>query len=171
NEFLTVTHKRPPPLSVTQGSVSPTLCPLGTMSAAFGLSSDGECAPCDPGFYCPENGAVNATVPCLEGFFCPGGDAYPTMECPTGNYCPTGSSVAIDCAASTYQNDTGQSECDLCPPGYYCEMGESDPLPCPAGHYCPEGTAFGNQYLCPNGTYSNTTTLASLSECFLCPPG
>ena len=31
---------------------------------------------------------------------------------------------------------------------------------CPAGSYCPDGTSFGTQYLCPNGTFGNFTGAA-----------
>lgn len=91
--------------------------------------------------------------------------------CPAGHYCPTGSVSPVDCVAGTYQNDTATADCDICPDRRYCESTATEALECPAGFYCPEGTEFATEFPCPNGTYSNETSLATASECPLCPPG
>lgn len=91
--------------------------------------------------------------------------------CPRGHYCPAGSALPMECVAGTYQNDTGASICDICPDRYYCEFAADNVTICSTGSFCPEGTEFGTQFPCPNGTYSNQTGLASASECPLCPPG
>lgn len=91
--------------------------------------------------------------------------------CPAGHYCPAGSTSPKDCVAGTYQNDTAAADCDICPDRHYCEATATETLTCPAGFYCPEGTEFATEFPCPNGTYSNETSLAAVSECLLCPPG
>lgn len=67
-------------LAMNKGSSAPIPCPPGTSSATFGMASEAGCPECEPGFYCPDNGAYNSTVECLEGFYCPGGDASPTRS-------------------------------------------------------------------------------------------
>lgn len=81
---LWVTHILPiqlPPqkrLAALKGSASPILCPSGSASDSFGLASESDCSPCDPGYYCPGTGSNNLSIECQEGYYCPGGDAYPT---------------------------------------------------------------------------------------------
>lgn len=77
----------------------------------------------------------------------------------------------MDCVAGTYQNDTGASDCDICPDRHYCEATAVEALPCPAGYFCPAGTEFATEFPCPAGTYSNEAGLADSAECSLCPPG
>jgi hypothetical protein len=45
------------------------------------------------------------------------------------------------------------------------------PTVCPPGSYCPGGTEHERQYLCPMGTYSNTTGLSTHTQCTPCEPG
>ncbi|CAN0080946.1 unnamed protein product, partial [Laminaria digitata] len=54
---------------------------------------------------------------------------------------------------------------------YYCASGTGDPTDCPVGSYCPAGTTFGTEYLCPAGTFGNSTNLSNSSECSACTPG
>ncbi|CAM9728195.1 unnamed protein product, partial [Laminaria digitata] len=91
--------------------------------------------------------------------------------CTRGHYCPAGSADPVDCVAGTYQNDTGASDCDICPARHYCEATTTDATLCPSGYFCPEGTEFATEFPCHNGTYSNETGLAASTECTLCPPG
>lgn len=91
--------------------------------------------------------------------------------CPAGHFCPAGSANPRGCVAGTYQNNTSAADCDICPERHYCEAMATDVLPCPAGFYCPQGTEFATEFPCPNGTYSNESSLAAASECYLCPPG
>jgi len=102
---------------------------------------------------------VNPKLPCAPGHFCPAGTAHPSeFACANGTYSP-----AI--------NLTAQSDCTVCPEGYYCTGGADQPSgPCTSGYYCPSGTAMGNQYPCPAGTHGNgQTNLTQSSDCFDCP--
>jgi hypothetical protein len=45
------------------------------------------------------------------------------------------------------------------------------PSPCPPGSYCPAGTKFGTEFLCPNGTFSDRSSLEGVSNCTTCTPG
>ncbi|CAM9294549.1 unnamed protein product, partial [Choristocarpus tenellus] len=162
----------PPGHYCPKGSPFPLSCPVGTSSESFGLANESQCIPCDPGHFCPLTGATEVTEKCWQGYYCSGGDDYPRrFICPVGHYCQAGSAFPLDCPAGTYQNDTMQHICQDCPARSYCENGTVTPLQCPEGYYCPQGTEFGTQHPCPNGTYSNKTGLAESTECQLCPSG
>ena len=80
--------------------------------------------------------------------------------------------MAQPCAAGTYQNVTGQSECAACPASYYCEgEGTVQPQACPAGAWCPAESTLPYEHLCPNGTFSDALGLSSEAECTPCTPG
>ena len=154
-------------------------CPPGTLGDAKGLSSENECAPCPPGFYCAISGLTNSTGPCNEGYYCPGGQTEPnsvSLTCPAGFMCPVSSSQPIPCDNGYFQNVEGQAVCKLCPPRYYCENTNGSGIiwakdfPCVTGHFCPEGTNHRYQHKCPSSTFSNLTMLMDSSECQRCPP-
>ena len=89
--------------------------------------------------------------------------------------CPPGTLGVRQCGK------TRSSACIPCPAGEYCAgPGASlsdDPLDgimrglCPRGYFCPVGTAFGEDFPCPPGTFSNRTGLVSIGECTPCPLG
>lgn len=54
---------------------------------------------------------------------------------------------------------------------YYCLEGAETPTDCPGGSYCPAGTRFGTQYLCPVGTFGNSSNLVDSADCNTCTPG
>ena len=61
---------------------------------------------------------------CDPGYYCPGGQttAAPVgLECLVGHYCPMGSWEPLLCDNGTYNYQTRQSECEVCPAGYYCD--------------------------------------------------
>ena len=89
------------------------------------------------------------------------------------HYCPEGTSYPLECPSGTYMNRTGQSECDLCPSGYFCpeNITSYESYFCPVGHYCPNGTKYNNEFPCPMGTYRNETGGMSQDDCFPCPCG
>ena len=85
----------------------------------------------------------------MSGYYCISGASKSTPQdgltgdiCPTGHYCPEGSSQPEPCPAGTYLNITGQDaemDCISCPLGEYCP-GEGRSLPaglCDPGFYCP----------------------------------
>ena len=72
-----------------------------------------------------------------------------------------------------FSDSTGQTNCTLCPLGYYCVENStafSEQL-CPPGYYCPVGTSNPYQYPCPKGTYNPVNASHSLTDCLTCPPG
>lgn len=84
---------------------------------------------------------------CWGGFYCPGADTAPNpvnYRCPAGVHCPNGSGIYMECAAGTFTDYIGASECGVCPEGSYClpvapENASLAYQPCPAGYYCPYG--------------------------------
>ena len=152
------------------GSSTPTLCPQGTFASTKGNQDISGCLPCSAGFYCPSLG-VSVPLPCYAGSYCPVSTITPQLKCPTGTYCPPSSMRPLACAAGTYQSHVGNSSCTVCPKTYYCLSNTTTPIACPPGSYCPQGTVSGVQYLCPNGTYSSSLNLGSVSGCVSCTPG
>ena len=173
-------------------------CPPGTFNNGTGLTSDSECTPCLPGFYCPTEGTVYPTLPCGRGHYCSRGasvsqptdatggkcsagyvceagaaepvpDADSGYSCPPGNFCPIGAIEPVPCPPGTFTMDYGRTECDACPIGRSCPGGTVDPEPCPENRYCSGGSAYGT--LCPPGTYSEEENLDSPEQCAFCPRG
>lgn len=74
-----------------------------------------------------------------------------------------------------------QSECKVCPEGYFCDgtlqndtfcsHGVQNPEICIPGYYCPDGTNHSTEYPCPNGTFNAGTGLKAESECTPCTAG
>ncbi|XP_051895656.1 multiple epidermal growth factor-like domains protein 11 [Pristis pectinata] len=177
-------------------------CPPGTFGQSAGLQDVNDCQPCSPGKYCASFALKAPSGDCLSGFWCKNGsytespiDGKTGEPCPTGNYCPSGTSTPIPCPAGTWSNSTGsktQEECQLCPggwycnstglkspsgpcaSGYYCTKGAPSPRPtdgitgnpCKVGHFCPEGSI--DPIPCKSGTYMMAT---HASECLVCPAG
>ncbi|KAJ1175226.1 hypothetical protein NDU88_000517 [Pleurodeles waltl] len=94
--------------------------------------------------------------------------------CPLGHFCKSGSSKPQPCPLGQYQNEPGQISCKNCPAGTFCGpmyhihnftgtlealLGAVKPSICPPGYYCVEGSQYGFQYPCPEGTYSSTPGL------------
>ena len=140
------------------------------------MSTSGDCPPCTGGSYCATMGLVVPTGLCNGGYYCTTGatTATPTDgttgdRCTIGHYCPAGTTVPVACQDGTYMPNTGSSECDNCTAGHYCLDG-INPIDCPVGNYCPAGTGTVFQQ-CPIGTFSNSTGLASESDCTPCKGG
>ena len=103
------------------------------------------------GHYCESYGLENVTSPCDAGYYCTSGastkaptDGVTGNICPTGRYCPKGTSIPQLCPSGTYANSTGNKalgDCIQCEPGQYCgNSGLDKPSgPCDAGYYCPGG--------------------------------
>ena len=67
---------------------------------------------------------------------------------------------------NTKSSYDGNSQCIMCPPGYYCTSGSTSPTPCPPGSYCEN--QFSSSSKCPQGYYNN---LNKQYKCLECPLG
>ena len=157
-------------------------CPTGTFSAFGGLNSVDQCQSCPGGSYCNAENATEVSGLCSAGFYCESGvDTFKPINthkgvgglCPAGNYCPPGSALPLGCPEGTYQDQVGQSQCKVCPAGYYCSASFTtfSDSPCPFGYYCPNGTRYKFEYPCPPGTFNNMSLSQDRSDCHLCTPG
>ncbi|KAL2085398.1 hypothetical protein ACEWY4_018718 [Coilia grayii] len=157
------------------GATVPQPCPAGRYSNNTGNTHPSDCRPCPAGFSCSSRGLSLPSGVCPAGYFCQeGGDSSPTtpQTCPLGHICPLGSPTPAPCAAGTYQDQPGQTQCAPCPAGFFCAIeGSHTPTMCPEGHYCPLGTQSGHDSPCPAGTFSDQRGLTSRSQCAPCPPG
>lgn len=157
-----------------QGAAHPAACPPGTMNPTFGGNSSAACVACTAGYFCPNSTTDGVDVlprECSAGFYCPGGDVQPTLACPTGSFCPAGSTTPQPCTAGTYANTTGLATCLACPAGAYCTGGTIQPMPCPAGYYCPASTTGAMLFPCPAGTFRSSTGAQDAADCAACTPG
>eukprot|EP01135_Chromosphaera_perkinsii_P006890 Nk52_evm45s621 gene=Nk52_evmTU45s621 len=162
-------------------TTSPVACDPGTYNDLLGRSLKSQCKACLPGKYCETSGLASPTGDCSAGFYCASGSATKNPAsvtanggpCPTGNYCPVGTSSPLPCPAGQHNPSTGQTACQQCPKGYFCPAGTSTfgNNPCPSGHYCPSGTKFDKEFKCPVGTFSAATKLELESQCQACTPG
>ena len=151
-----------------EGSGSPIQCPQGRNSSSTGLRAVSDCPLCRAGYYCPLNGTIFATRLCPAGYWCPSGTIDPsnntTLICPQGHYCPEGSPEPISCAAGSYEDQQGQAVCKACPSGCYC-------LSCLVSILLSSRQLLSmshNEYLCPNGTFSDRMNLTSQAQCTAC---
>eukprot|EP00163_Fabomonas_tropica_P011852 TRINITY_DN227_c0_g2_i1.p1 TRINITY_DN227_c0_g2~~TRINITY_DN227_c0_g2_i1.p1 ORF type:complete len:7500 (+),score=2428.07 TRINITY_DN227_c0_g2_i1:177-22676(+) len=93
-------------------------------------------------------------------------NGYP---CPTGFYCPAGTSVPTPCASGTVRTLIGgiqQADCTLCPAGFKCF--DNNAVACTKGEYCPFGQTPA---FCPKGTYGPTVRATAVEDCLTCPAG
>ena len=123
----------------------------------------GSCITCPAGYHCPDNGGVlDSKVACDSA-----GDAEESF------YCPLNVLDKQTCGAGYYSNSMlskTASDCELCPPGFYCENtdGEAKFKQCPAGNYCEAGSSTSaGSGTCTAGNYCP----AGVSEMFPCTPG
>ncbi|XP_023933583.1 fibrillin-2 [Lingula anatina] len=176
------------PSTVTGGECQPGYyCPQGSW----------EPISCPGGKYCARPGLSEVTGSCRAGHYCVLAASRPDPIdgvtgniCPTGHYCPNGTSVhQPSCPVGTYSNRTGLqtiAECmpclqgyycdteglstpgSLCDPGYYCRSGQnsSDLHHCSPGHFCPLGSYEEQE--CPSGQYQD---LYAQGSCKACRPG
>ncbi|XP_048765393.2 adhesion G-protein coupled receptor F3-like isoform X7 [Ostrea edulis] len=176
------------------------LCPNGTYRQPNNSSDDSNrrnpCLSCPSGFFCVR-GKKNR---CPPGFYCSPGSSDP-ISCPSGNYCPPGQTYPVQCSAGYYNpsnTSINSSDCQSCPPGYYCFLpgidkptgpclpgfycsgGSTTGTPvdgvmggmCTVGNYCPRGSA--KPIPCPQGYFNPETTRESCEVCpqnLTCPEG
>jgi hypothetical protein len=159
-----------------RGTHIPLKCKRGTFSNTTGNSIEDHCRNCTAGSYCGKVGLTATSGLCSPGFYCPAGQFSETaFPCTRGHFCEEGSPLPTKCESGTYQDETQQSKCKLCPSGYYCDFNDDlqdfSSYLCPRGYYCPNGTRYAVEYGCPNGTYGNDSQLTSADQCLQCPPG
>ena len=135
-------------------------CSAGTYTDSLNLTRESECSACP------------ATKACASG-----STSSTWSECSPGHFCPEGTSTStdFDCPAGTYSNRTNlasASQCTSAPPGYWAAGGLSYISGgCDVGYYCPLGSLSAQEYACPEGTWSNETTMHALYQCQDCAPG
>ncbi|XP_075695379.1 uncharacterized protein LOC142661742 isoform X3 [Rhinoderma darwinii] len=161
------------------GTRSPVPCPPGSFSMAAGLSTMEECQPCPAGHYCPQAGLSDPSLalPCSPGYVCKEGsfvscpsDDLHGYRCPSGFYCPSGTSIEIPCEPGSFSPMSGSSMCLPCPAGSSClHVSTVEPLNCPRGHYCPALTSV--PIPCPAGTFNPIEGALTLASCKRCPAG
>lgn len=110
---------------------------------------------CPAGFHCPADGSglytskvmCDANADANESFYCPDGNLN-KVSCGVGKY-----SVSM-------LSSTETSDCQDCPPGFYCENTAATPKfqVCPAGYICAAGS-------------SSATGSAQCLPGFYCPAG
>lgn len=148
-------------------SSSPQPCAIGTNSTSLGLTKASQCQPCSSGFVCNTTATIYATIKCPSGFWCGSGTSNPYQnKCLKGHSCALGSALPLPCEAGFYQDEEGQASCKICPSRHYCLTNTTTPVTCPQGSFCLNGTRFGNEYLCPNGTFGAQPGLGKYETSF-----
>ncbi|KAF8823037.1 PAN domain-containing protein, partial [Cardiosporidium cionae] len=183
--------------SVCENGGAAIPCNAGTYSSTTGLWSQQQCLLCPAGYYCPSGN--NPPIPCPVGFYnshfgmasaegcllCPPaficdeeGEFEPHKWCREGYYCPRGTHTPFPCPAGSIGDSpflVSPSQCLPCFAGMACTEGTAfsfaPPLACEMGYYCPEGTRFPTEFPCPPGTYGESTSLTSVTECTPCSKG
>ena len=160
-------------------------CQIGYFGNESGLSTDRQCHPCTPGFYCDKEAQDAPTNKCHAGFYCIHRATTPEPKnisegggpCKQGFYCEGGEQEK-QCPKGTYGNQTqlrSKEECTSCDFGKFCsEAGLSSPSgDCQEGFFCTRGAIESNPlnksygdvcppgHFCPLGTYQPQA----------CPPG
>ncbi|OMJ93310.1 hypothetical protein SteCoe_3776 [Stentor coeruleus] len=139
------------------GSTVEVSCPTGKFNKLKGGKSVNDCSDCSPGYYCPEGSTS-------------------MIDCPAGSYCPQGYQEPVSCPVRTYNAKTlqdSENSCLVCPGGYMCtekETADYTNYECnKIGAYCVVGAQVATP--CPPGTYSSSTTAASIDDCLPCEEG
>jgi hypothetical protein len=160
-------------------------CSVGTFTDVIGAETQGDCANCPAGYYCPNSASLSKIVECPAGFYCTGGaytadaTAGNTLNCSDGYYCPSGSSMQVPCTPGKYCSGANlQSVTGDCNAGYFCVEGSNTATPsgtypnsgsCPAGSYCVAGSPIFIE--CPLGTFNPNAGATHLDNCTICTAG
>eukprot|EP00762_Andalucia_godoyi_P003604 ANDGO_00631.mRNA.1 hypothetical protein GUITHDRAFT_146773 len=148
------------PLSMS--AYAPIPCPFGVYCShgvAVNESQIGNYStpqPCASGYVCDIGSTNPMPYSCPTGYYCPvGGSVTFMIPCPSGTYCRgVGNIVPLVCDPGTFNNRTGRSYCDDCPPGHVCPFyGMLAPISCPAGYVCDQYRSPRPPTLCPSGHY------------------
>lgn len=156
-------------------------CPIGTQTSdPFRNDTTLRPYPCPPGTYCLSGTGMKDMVegnfshpqPCIAGFYCESGtpSARGTGICPSGFFCPKGSSVPLPTPKGHFTKYEGSIEPTVCLPGFYAPTIENkECFPCPPGAECLE-EGLSTASLCPPGTYRGSLEDDGVS-CLNCPQG
>ena len=146
---------------------------------------------CPYGYFCLQNQIGPFENPCPGGTFGASNNLQSKsdcIDCDEGYYCPAGSTSKTACPAGTYNEVSGQGIPDIinclpCKAGTACDdvpvkssvvsgvANDNSASACQAGYYCPMGTLAPDQFPCPAGTYSDSTSLTAADECTPCDSG
>jgi hypothetical protein len=153
------------------GASSCSLCATGTFSSA---AAAGSCATCGSGTYNDTSGSTSCTGVqggfyslngvknvCPSGKYCPTGSTSP-IDCPIGSYCPYGSASPITCPPGYYTNTLRNNTCFQAGLGYYAHNGILNECNSSNDEFCPNrgmtkadvrsAGAWGTPSLCFNGS-------------------
>ena len=126
---------------------------MGDVSGNF----DG-CLPCFAGFLGTATTLLTATCEkrCPSGSYCPEGSSVPT-PCPVGAYCTGTSPKPINCSEGFYNNATGQQDMGAC-------------KSCPENSKSAEGSVILAACKCDKGYFNSRPELGAV-KCEVCPVG
>ena len=152
------------------------------------------CDPCPPGRFSEGNASVCSACPpgtaspvalLTSGAGC--------GSCPAGQFAPAGSTACRACAGWSASASAGSGSCANCSLGFYAAVGATACTACPQGFYalapitssagcqlCDAGSfcvgglqALANnlpqRQRCPDGTFSTSTGMQSVTQCTPCP--
>eukprot|EP00953_Heterococcus_sp_UTEX-ZZ885_P041731 21268-Heterococcus_DN1.PRE.5 len=129
-----------------QGSSAQIPCPAGTYSNAVGVVSQSGCTQCDAGKACPSNGMLAPTV---RYFSAQQLTVSHTLRCWSLLMPAHTARAALRCNTTHILTNTHNS--------------------CSAGYFCPTGSSSATANPCSLGTYTDSTSLVSQSQCTICP--
>ena len=134
----------------TTGAVSYQKCAYGSFASDTG---NDKCDICAAGSYSNSVGAKTCKT-CPAGYYSSSG-ATTCAAAPAGSYSAAGASAFIKCPKGTYNDQTHQSQCLDCPPGFACPVTGISQHP----------SGYGGKYTCSKGQYSTGAAVA----CKACP--
>ena len=137
---------------------APIACGKGYYQDQTSKTLPSDCQLCPAGYYCNEEGIGDLS----------------TVRCPPGHFCNVSSAAPNDCPQGTFLNVSGgifESDCLVCPEGFYCKEATTTPTICSEGKYCP--AASSKQTACPASYYCRYTIYngRSISKRQPCPGG
>jgi hypothetical protein len=133
---------------------------------------------CNAGYYCPDPTIANLIVDTLVV----GADHPKHTAALPGYYIPAEGSTGVEgnfgdagadyyyCGMTFWNSMIAQTECTLCPEGYYCdELTLTYPKNCPTGRHCTFGTQ--TPFDCLAGTYRHLLWGRDANDCYACQEG
>lgn len=150
------------------GGSMPSICPVGTYCPSASGSAPLQCP---IGGICPIPGS-RSSVTCPPGQYCPNtGLGSMGVLCPPGTFSAGGAgSSCTPCAAGKYSSNPGSTTCTPCGANTFSMAGAPSCGPSPPGYAVRSRTDSASMYICPVGTYTNTTNYLG-SACINCPVG